>query len=126
MAQVFNRGYNNLLETVSRNKQRDELEHQMGHTPLDLRYKGENPVTKILLCGASQVNGKKYDFLYKPKVITSTPNYGYDARIDPTILNAVRNKFVDVSGIMIPAGNLTTDVIMDYSRKPLIFNGIIV
>ena len=33
----------------------------------------------------------------------SSPNYGFDARMDPTILNAVRNRYVDVSGVLIPA-----------------------
>ena len=32
----------------------------------------------------------------------SRPYYGYDAGFDPTILNAVRNRYVDVSGMLIP------------------------
>ena len=126
MAQVFNRGFNNRLETVFRNRERDALEHQMARVPLDFSYKGQSPVTKLLLCGSEQINGKQFDIKYQPKVLRSTPNYGYDARIDPTILNAVRNRFVDVSGLLIPARNLTKDVKMNYSRQPLKMRGVIV
>ena len=127
MAQVCNtKHFNNLLETVSRNRERDALEHQMARVPLDLSYKGQSPVEKLLLRGAEQINGKQFDIKYQPKVIRSTPNYGYDARIDPTILNAVRNRFVDVAGLLIPARNLTKDVKMNYSRQPLKMRGIIV
>lgn len=126
MSQVANtKHYNNLLATVSRNKERDELEHQMAKVPLDLKYKGQNPVTKNLTCGVEQINGKQYDIKYKPKITKSTPNYGFDEGRDPTILNAVRNKLVDVSGLLIPCGDLPKDRPVNYTRNPLQFGGII-
>ena len=71
--------------------------------PMDLSYKGENPVDKIINSGAAQLNGKHGDIKYRPDTEKhSRPNYGYDARTDPTILNAIRNKHVDVSGLLIP------------------------
>jgi hypothetical protein len=47
----------------------------------------------------SQINGSS---LYITKDAHSRPYYGYDARNNPTFLNAVRNKYVDVSGLLIP------------------------
>ena len=128
MAQVCNtKYYNNLLATVSRNKERDDLEHKMARVPLDLRYKGENPVTKLLTCGSEQINGKQYDIKYQPKIIRSTPNFGYDARKDTTILNGIRNKFVDVSGLLIPNQELKQkDKQMNFTQMPLKMRGMVI
>ncbi len=57
----------------------------------------------------------------------SRPYYGYDARIDPTILNAVRNKYVDVSGLLIPNNDLPKNKNgMNRTQKPYRAYGIIV
>ena len=96
------RNFNNLLYNTERIAEANRAEHRAGRVPLDLSYKGESPVYNIINAGAQQVNGKRFDTIYKPKIITSRPGYGgYDARFDPTILDAVRYKYIDVSGELV-------------------------
>jgi hypothetical protein len=68
---------------------------------MDLKYKGEYPVTKLLFAGASQLNGKSGDLKYEPTIAHSRPYYGSDAKTDPTILNSIRKKFTSQSPISI-------------------------
>ena len=57
----------------------------------------------------------------------SSPNYGFDAPMDPTILNAVRNRYVDVSGVLIPAQYLPKNKNnINMTVKPLKPIGIVV
>ena len=118
--------FNNLLYNTKRIAISNYLEHKAGRVGLNLKYKGESPINEVLNCAASQINGKHGDLKYKPKVLPSRPYYGYDAHFDPTILNAVRNKYTDVSGLLIPPislpknkGNLNMTV------HPLIPYGIV-
>ena len=94
--------FNNLLYNTKRYAFNNYMEHIAGRVPLDLSYKGESPVIRILNAGPQQLNGKHSDIKYMPVIQHSSPNYGFDSRMDPTILNAVRNKYVDVSGKLIP------------------------
>jgi len=118
----YNNKFNNLLYKTQRNVDMTNNIIRAARVPMDLKYKGESPVDKIINCGAAQINGKHGDLKY----ITDTekhsrPYYGYDARFDPTILNAVRNKYVDVSGRLIPnyaLSNNGKDTI-NMTQKPL-------
>ena len=115
-----------MLYTTKGNAVSNYLEHKAGRVPLDLSYKGESPLYEILNCDTAQVNGKYGDIKYKPKSIHSRPYYGYDARFDPTILNAVRNTYTDVSGLLIPAASLPQNKNnMNATVRPLIPIGII-
>ena len=93
--------FNNLLYNTKRIAISNYLEHKAGRVGLNLKYKGESPINEVLNCNASQINGKHGNLKYKPTVLHSRPYYGYDAGYDPTILNAVRNKYTDVSGLLI-------------------------
>jgi hypothetical protein len=85
-----------------------------------LRFRGYGNTDEVLTSAAAQINGKYADILYVPEGIHSRPYYGYDARMDPTILNSVRNKYVDVSGLLIPNKSLPKNKNnMDRSRQPL-------
>ena len=118
--------FNNLLYQTKRFEISNILEHRAGHTPLDLRYKGESPVNEILLSGASQINGKHGDLKYLPIEIHSRPYYNTNnARIDPTLLDAVRNKYVDVSGLLIPNRNLPKKYNVNATHQGLKSYGII-
>ena len=116
--------FNNLLFNTKRIALSNQLEHLAGRVPLDLSYKPPAPITRVLNAGAQQINGKHSDLKYKPYVKHSSPNYGYDARFDPTILNAVRYKYTDVSGYLIPAIDLPKNNI-NTTVKPLVPYGII-
>ena len=61
---------------------------------------------EVLTTAAAKINGKSGDMKYIPYTQHSRPYFGYDARIDPTLLNSVRNKYVDVSGLLIPNKDL--------------------
>ena len=99
----YKNNFNNLLYKTQRNADMNNAINRAGRVPMDLRYKGESPVDKIMNCGAAQINGKYGDLKYRPdNEKHSRPYYGYDAPFDPTILNAVRNRYVDVSGLLIP------------------------
>lgn len=94
---------------------------------MDLRFRGYGNTDEVLTSAAAQINGKYADILYVPEGIHSRPYYGYDARIDPTTLNAVRNKFVDVSGLLIPNKELPKNKNeMNRTQKPYRAYGIIV
>ena len=119
--------FNNLLYATRKRAFYNELEHRAGRVGLDLRFKGYENINAVLTARASQINGKSGDSLYIPKDIHSRPDYSYDARIDPTILNAVRNKYVDVSGLLIPNKDLPKNKNgMNRTQRPLQSYGIIV
>ena len=120
--------FNNLLYNTKRYAFNNYIEHLAGRVPLDLRYKGEAPVVRVLGAGPQQLNGKHSDIKYLPSNIKhSSPNYGYDARMDPTILNAVRNRYVDVSGLLIPNFDLPKNKTkMNTTVRPLKPIGIVV
>ena len=63
-------------------------------------------INNVLTCKASQINGKQGGIIYMPTAKHSRPYHGYDARIDTTILDSVRNKLVNVSGRLIPNRDL--------------------
>ena len=98
--------FNNVLYSTQRLAEADRAEHKAGRVPLDLSYKGDAPVYRVLNAGAAQINGKRFDIKNQPKILRSRPCYGYDARYDPTILNAVRYNYTDVSGLLISPINL--------------------
>ena len=117
--------FNNLLYSTHKIAIANKLEHRAGRVPLDLSYKRPARINELLNCSKAQVNGKNGDLKYKPHVTHSTPNYGYDAKFDPTILNAVRNKYTDVSGLLIRPVDLPRKTNMNTSAHPLIPYGII-
>ena len=118
--------FNNLLYNTKRIAISNDLEHKAGRVPLDLFPKQEAPINEVLTCGTSQINGKYGNLKYKPKVLHSRPYYGYDARFDPTILNAVRNKYTDVSGLLIPPVSLPKNKNnMNMTVRPLTPYGIV-
>jgi hypothetical protein len=117
--------FNNLLYNTKRISLADKLEHRAGRVPLDLSYKTPARTNEIINCDAAQINGKHGDLKYKPKGVHSRPYYGYDARFDPTILNAVRYKYTDVSGRLIAPVNLPKKYDMNRTYKPLKPYGIV-
>ena len=98
--------FNNLLDATKRRAISEELEHRAGRVGMDLRFKGYANIDEVLTTAAAKINGKRADIKYTPDILHSRPYYGYDARIDPTLLNSVRNKYVDVSGLLIPNKDL--------------------
>jgi hypothetical protein len=82
MASIENvNGFNNLLYSTKR-KRFAEIDARFGaRVPMDLKYKGEYPITKLLFAGASQLNGKSGDLKYEPTIAHSRPYYGYDAKV---------------------------------------------
>lgn len=117
--------FNNLLFSAKRVALAEKLEHLAGHTPLDLSYKKPARLDELLNCSRAQMNGKYGDLKYKPTSIRSRPYLNYDAGFDPTLLNAVRNKYVDVSGLMIPNKELPKNNGANTSLNPLIPYGVI-
>ena len=117
--------FNNLLYSTQKIAIANKLEHRAGRVPLDLSYKTPARTNEILNCDAAQINGKHGDLKYVPKDVHSRPYYGYDAKFDPTILNAVRNKYTDVSGLLIPPINLPRKYDTNRTYKPLVPYGII-
>ena len=118
-------GFNNLLFSAKRVSVAETLEHLAGHTPLDLSYKESARPDELLNCSRAQLNGKYGDLKYKQTSIKSRPYLNYDAGFDPTILNTVRNKYVDVSGLMIPNKELPKNNGANTSLNPLIPYGVI-
>lgn len=94
--------YNNLLQTTKRVAKAEVLEHKAGRVGMDLGFKGYGNIGEVLTTATAKLNGKYADIKYIPDVLHSRPYYGYDARMDPTLLNSIRNKYVDVSGTLIP------------------------
>jgi hypothetical protein len=117
--------FNNLLYSTRKIALASDLEHRAGRVPLDFSYKRPAKIDELLNCKRAQINGKNGDLKYKPLVTHSRPYYGYDAKFDPTILNAVRNTYVDVSGLLIAPINLPRKTNMNVSSHPLIPYGII-
>ena len=119
--------FNNLLYNTRKIAIGNHLEHEAGRVPLDLSYKTPARTNETLNCNAAQINSKYGDLKYKPRVLHSRPNdTDYNARIDPTILNAVRYKYTDVSGLLIPPINLPKNKYdMNKTTKPLIPYGIV-
>ena len=112
--------FNNLFYATKKRAFHEQLEHRAGRVGMDLRFRGYGNTDEVLTSAAAQINGKYADILYVPEGIHSRPYYGYDARMDPTILNSVRNKYVDVSGLLIPNKSLPKNKNnMDRSRQPL-------
>ena len=112
-------GFNNLLARTKARNLASELEHRVARIPLDLSFKGNNITNEVLTSKVSQINGKFADIKYKPNTeIHSRPYYGYDARFDPTILDAVRNKLVDVSGRLIPNRELQKATNINMTQRP--------
>ena len=119
--------FNNLLEATKRRAIGESLEHRAGRVGLDLTFKGYETINKVLTTPAAQINGKYGDIKYVPDVLHSRPYYGYDARMDPTLLNSVRNKFVDVSGLLIANKDLPKNKNnMNMTVRPLKPYGVIV
>ena len=117
--------FNNLLYNTRKIAIANDLEHRAGRVPLDLSYKRPARIDENLNCKRAQINGKNGDLKYKPFVTHSRPYYGYDRPFDPTILNAVRKTFTDVSGLLISPINLPRKTDMNISSHPLIPYGII-
>lgn len=120
--------YNNLLQATKRRAISEALEHKAGRVGMDLSFKGYENINEVLTTAAAKINGKRADIKYVPDVLHSRPYYGYDARTDPTILNSIRNKYVDVSGLLIPNKDLPKKGKdkMNMTVKPLKPYGIIV
>ena len=127
MASVENvNHFNNLTFKTKKREIANILEHRAGRVPLDLSYKKPSPINEVLSCDTSQINGKSGDLKYKPIDKHSRPYYGYDSKFDPTILNAVRNRYVDVSGLLIPNRDLPkNNYKMETTVRPLIPYGVI-
>jgi RNA:NAD 2'-phosphotransferase (TPT1/KptA family) len=93
--------FNNLLYATKRRAISETLEHKAGRVGMDLRFKGYANIGEVLTTSAAKINGKRADIKYMSNVLHSRPYYGYDAKMDPTILNSIRNRYVDVSGFFI-------------------------
>jgi len=113
-------GFNNLLYSVKRRGLSQALEYEAGHQPLDLSFKGYGNINNVLTAKASQINGKQGNIIYKPKALRSRPQLNYEEGKDPTILNSVRNKLVNVSGQLIPNRDLGSTTGMNTTQRPLI------
>jgi hypothetical protein len=119
--------YNNLLQATKRQAISEALEHKAGRVGMDLRFKGYNKTDEILTTAVAKINGKSRDLKYIPTALHSRPDYGYDARMDPTLLNSIRNRYVDVSGTLIPNKYLPKNKDkMNMTFKPLKVYGVIV
>jgi hypothetical protein len=117
--------FNNLLYSTRKKAIANNSEHRAGRVPIDLSYKRPAKIDELLNCGFAQSNGKYKDLKYKATASHSRPYYGYDAKMDPTILNAVRNKYTDVSGLLIPPVNLPHKYDINRTTKPLVPYGIV-
>ena len=98
--------FNNLLQATKRIANSEASERRAGRVGMDLRFKGYSKIDEVLTTSVAKLNGKSRDLKYIPDVLHSRPDYGYDARFDPTLLNSIRNKYVDVSGLLIPNKDL--------------------
>ena len=98
--------FNNLLETTKRRADSEKMAMLSGRVGMDLRFKGYANINEVLTSKVSQINGKFGNLKYIPPIAKSRPYLNYDAGFDPTILNAVRNTYIDVSGLYIPNKNI--------------------
>lgn len=120
-------GFNNLLYAVKKRTTSEALEHRAGRVGMDLRFKGYANIGEVLTTSTAKINGKSGDLKYIPTALHSRPYFGYDARIDPTLLNSVRNRYVDVSGLLVPNKNLPKNKDnMNMTVRPFKAYGIIV
>ena len=120
MANVIGQGgFNNLLYNTRKAIVADRMEHLAGHIGMDLSPKEPARIDELLTAKASQINGKSGDLKYVPTPLHSRPYYGYDARYDPTLLNSIRNKYVDVSGTLIPNKYLSVKQGLNQTVRPL-------
>ena len=117
--------FNNLLYSTRKIAIANNSEHRAGRVPLDLSYKRPAKIDELLNCKRAQINGKNGDLKYRPFVTHSRPYYGYDAKMDPTILNAVRYTYTDVSGLLIPPVNLPRKYDINKTTRPYIPYGIV-
>ena len=118
--------FNNLLYATKRRAISEESEHKAARVGMDLRFKGYENINEVLTTAKAKINGKYADIKYIPDTLHSRPYYGYDARRDPTLLNAIRNKYVDVSGLLIPNKDLPKNKDkMNMTVKPLKPYGVI-
>ena len=111
--------FNNLLYNTRKRAVAEKMEHLAGRVGMDLSPKTPSRIGEILTAKVSQINGKHGDLKYVPYSIHSRPYYGYDARYDPTLLNSVRNKYVDVSGTLIPNKYLSVKQGLNQTVRPL-------
>jgi hypothetical protein len=116
--------YNNLLEAVKRRDNAEKMERIAGRVGMDLRFKGYENINRVLTTKASQINGKFGNMKYMPIIAKSRPYLNYDEAFDPTILNAVRNTYVNVSGLNIPIKNLKNSNFVT-TTKPFIPVGVV-
>ena len=114
--------FNNLLYTTQRYAQANNLEHLAGHVGMNLKPKRPAKPDEVLNASRAQINGKSGDLKYKTIFEKhSRPYYGYDAPYDPTISNAVKYKFTDVSGLLIAPIKLPKNKAnMNMTFQPLI------
>ena len=128
MANIANTSkFNNLLYSTKRRAYGELAEHYATRVPLGVNeFKGYSITDEILTSKAAQVNGKSGDAKFELPFKHSRPYYGFDARLDPTILNAVRKTYTDVSGLLIAAEDLPAKRNKNVSQNPLKAKGIIV
>ena len=118
--------FNNLLHATKRRAISEDLEHKAGRVGMNLEFRGYANIGEVLTTAAAKMNGKYADIKYVPNALHSRPYYGYDARMDPTLLNSIRNKYVDVSGLLIPNKDLPKNKDkMNMTVKPLKPYGVI-
>jgi len=118
--------FNNLLYATKRRAISETLERKAGRVGMDLRFKGYANIGEVLTTSAAKINGKRADIKYMSNVLHSRPYYGYDARMDPSLLNSIRNKYDDVSGLLIPNKDLPKNKNnMNMTVKPLKSYGVI-
>jgi hypothetical protein len=127
MARVQNtNNFNNLLYSIDRRAKAEIAEHYGARVPLGVNdFKGYSRTDEILNTDRAKVNGKMGDFKYELPFAHSRPYGGFDAKFDPTILNAVRKNYVDVSGLLIAPEDLPRKQNKNTSQHPLILKNII-
>lgn len=118
-------GFNNLLYHTNLRRNAEKFEHENARQTLDLSFKGYPNINNVLTAKVSQINGKRGDLIYKPKVMKNRPDFSYDAHIDPTTLNSIRDKLVDVSGRFIPNRDFNKNTGFNTTQRPLIPTGVI-
>lgn len=127
MARIQNEfNFNNLLYSVKRRANAEIAEHYGARVPLGVNiFKGYSQTDEILNTHRAKINGKMGNFLYEQPYIHSRPYGGFDAKFDPTILNAVRKSYADVSGLLIAVEDLPPKQNKNVSQNPLKLRGVI-
>jgi hypothetical protein len=72
-----------------------------GRVGVDLQFEEYANIGEVLTTAAAKTNGEYADIKYIPNSLHGRPYFGYDAKMDPTILNSICNRYVDVSGYLI-------------------------